>query len=71
MRNIRFMVVGTTRRGALAPPEVLDDANSWRAFSAWRMDESRAVRAAFEVDQARVVWSLRDSANFRRRERVG
>ena len=30
-------------------------ACQWRAFSAWRMDESRDVRAAWELGE-RVVW---------------
>lgn len=55
--NVRFVIVATMLRGALRRPEVLDDANQWRAFSAWRMEESRAVRAEWERTSDRVVWS--------------
>ncbi|HEV2133775.1 MAG TPA: hypothetical protein VGR47_05885 [Terracidiphilus sp.] len=57
--GVRFVVVGTMLRGALETPEPLDDANQWRAFSAWREDASREVRVAFELahDDARVVWA--------------
>lgn len=57
MRAERFVAVWTLRRGALKTPELLDDANQWRAFSAWRMDASREERVAFETDDARVVWA--------------
>jgi hypothetical protein len=55
----RFLVIATMARGALQAAEVLDDANQWRAFSAWREDESRRVRTEFELryDDARVVWN--------------
>lgn len=53
--NFRFVVIATTLRGALDRPELLDDANQWRAFSTWRESESRDVRAAFELGE-RVVW---------------
>lgn len=45
----RFVAVWTLQRGLLEKPEPLDDANQWRAFSAWRQDESRDVRVAFEL----------------------
>jgi hypothetical protein len=56
---VRFVAVATTVRGKLDVPELLDDANQWRAFSAWREDESRRVRTEFELsyDDARVVWA--------------
>jgi hypothetical protein len=57
---IRFVVIATMRRGVLKRPEPLDDANQWRAFSAWRQDESRLIRAEWELDamnEARVVWA--------------
>lgn len=50
---MRFVVVSTLLRGVLKTPEVLDDANQWRAFSAWREDESRGERVEFELDAAR------------------
>jgi len=53
--RIRFVVVATTLRGKLRRPEVLDDANSWRAFSAWREDVSRDARVEWERSE-RVVW---------------
>lgn len=53
--NVRFVVVATLKLGALKRPAVLDDANQWRAFSAWREDESRETRAAFEMRE-RVEW---------------
>jgi hypothetical protein len=55
MINLRFVVVATTLRGGLKKPELLDDANQWRAFSAWRMSESRDQRVAFEMRET-VVW---------------
>jgi hypothetical protein len=56
---IRFVAVATMRRGALAKPEALDDANQWRAFSAWREEVSRSARVEFELgyDDARIVWN--------------
>lgn len=57
MRAERFVVLCTMRRGVLKTPELLDDANQWRAFSAWRMDVSREERIAFETEDARVVWA--------------
>jgi hypothetical protein len=57
--SVRFVVVASLLRGALDRPEVLDDANQWRAFSSWRQGESREVRTDFELryDEARVVWA--------------
>ena len=52
----RFVAVWTLQRGVLNKPEPLDDANQWRAFSAWRMDASRDVRVAFELGET-VVWA--------------
>jgi hypothetical protein len=55
-----FVVIATMRRGALKRPEPLDDANQWRAFSAWRQDESREIRVEWELDalnDTRVVWA--------------
>lgn len=56
---MRFVAVWTLRGGVLEKPEPLDDANQWRAYTAWRMDASRDVRAAFELehDDARVAWN--------------
>jgi hypothetical protein len=56
---MRFVVLATMLRGALDVPEALDDANQWRAFSAWRQDVSREIRAEFEMryDDARIVWA--------------
>lgn len=51
----RFFAVWTLQRGVLEMPERLDDANQWRAFSAWRADASRDVRAEFELGET-VVW---------------
>lgn len=48
----------TLQRGVLEKPEPLDDANQWRAFSAWRMDASRDVRVAFELHPNDVDLSL-------------
>jgi hypothetical protein len=63
----RFVVIATARRGALKRPELLDDANQWRAFSAWRQDESREVRAKWELldamNEARVVWAKKPVKN--------
>jgi hypothetical protein len=56
----RFVVSATMLRGTLKSPEPLDDANQWRAFSAWRQDESRDIRAEWELDavnDTRVVWA--------------
>lgn len=55
----RFVVVATMQRGVLEAPELLDDANQWRAFSAWLEDEGRKVRTDFELryDDARVIWA--------------
>jgi hypothetical protein len=57
----RFVVVATMLRGALQKAELLDDANQWRAFSAWREAASRDVRVEFECgrDDARIVWRRR------------
>lgn len=57
--GVRFVVVATAVRGGLDAPELLDDANQWRVFSAWREDASRQVRTEFEMryDDARVVWA--------------
>jgi hypothetical protein len=52
----RFVAVWTLQRGVLEKPEPLDDANQWRAFSAWRMDASRDMRVAFELGET-VVWA--------------
>ena len=52
----RFVAVWTLRRGVLRRPEPLDDANQWRAYSAWRMDLSRQARAEFELGNV-VVWN--------------
>lgn len=69
MDAVRFVAVWTLKRGALKRPEVLDDANQWRAFSAWRMDASGDVRAAFELGET-VVWARPvASAGGRVRER--
>lgn len=56
---VRFVVVSTTLRGVLETPELLDEANQWRAFSAWREDESRIERAEFELayEDCEVVWA--------------
>ncbi len=64
----RFVAVWTLQRGVLEKPEVLDDANQWRAFSAWREDESRKVRTDFELryDEARVVWAIGRKNHVRR-----
>ena len=53
-----FVIVWSLKRGALKAPELLDDENQWRAFSAWREAESRDLRVAFECshDDARVIW---------------
>ncbi len=59
--NVFFVVVGTLRRGALKKPELLDDANQWRAFSAWRMDESRDARVRYELGDC-VVWNAKPVA---------
>lgn len=55
---VRFVVVSTMLRGVLEKPELLDDANQWRAFSAWREDESRSVRVEWELgfEDCEVVW---------------
>ena len=55
---VRFVVIATMVRGRLDAPELLDDANQWRALSAWRVDESRCVRTEFEqrYQDAQVVW---------------
>lgn len=68
MNNVRFVVVATTQRGALERSEVLDDANQWRAFSAWRMSESRDQRVAFEMDDAVVMWAKPRRAQVFRRK---
>jgi hypothetical protein len=54
--NLRFVLVWSMLRGGLKTPEALDDANQWRAFSAWRMSESRDVRVEFEMSD-RVIWA--------------
>ncbi len=57
---LRFVVIATMRRGRLKRPQVLEDADQWRAFSAWREDESRRVRAEYEarmLRDTRVIWS--------------
>jgi hypothetical protein len=51
----KFVVVGTWKRGALRRREVLSDENASKAFSAWRADESRQVRAEWEREEV-VVW---------------
>lgn len=53
---MHFVVVSTLRRGVLQHPEPLDDANQWRAFSAWREDVSRQARVAYELGET-VVWA--------------
>jgi hypothetical protein len=53
--SVRFYAIGTLR-GALKKPKLLNDANQWRAFSAWRMDLSREERVRFEMSET-VVWS--------------
>lgn len=61
---MRFVIVGTLKRGALDRPfELLDDAGEMAAFSRWRQDVSRKIRAEWELDamlDARVVWNDRD-----------
>lgn len=65
MDAVRFVAVWTLRRGSLEVPELLDDANQWRAFSAWRMDASLDVRVAFELGET-VVWNRRPTRSFAR-----
>ena len=45
---VRFVVIATILRGALAVPEALDDANQWRALCSWLQGEIRSERVAFE-----------------------
>ena len=56
---LRFVIVSTLLRGVLKKPELLDDANQWRAFSAWREDESREARVEYELGyvDSEVVWA--------------
>lgn len=54
--SVRFVIVGTMRRGALKKPIALDAANQRCAFSAWRMYESQAERVRFELGNV-VVWN--------------
>lgn len=54
--SVRFVAVWTLQNGVLRKPMVLDDANQWQAFSAWRMDMSRAERARWEMGE-QVTWS--------------
>ncbi len=58
---MRFVAVWTLQRGMLEKPELLDDANQWRAFSAWRTDASRDVRVAFELGDT-VMWNRKPVA---------
>ncbi len=55
----QFVIMSTAIRGAVNPPEPLDDANQWRAFSAWRAEVSVNARAEWELARpdAEVVWS--------------
>jgi hypothetical protein len=45
---VRFVVIATILRGALAVPEALDDANQWRALCSCLQGDSRRERVAFE-----------------------
>ncbi len=56
--STRFVVVASTRRGVIDPPEELDEAGQAAAFWRLREDESQSLRVAFELgmNEARVIW---------------
>lgn len=66
---MRFVQVWTLKRGKIDPPELLDDADQWRVFSAWREDVSREARAEFELSET-VVWNSWEIENFVRTGRM-
>lgn len=49
----RWVVVATMLRGVLDPPELLDDANSWRMEMSAAVEEGQAVREGLNWSRER------------------
>jgi len=69
----RFVVIGSLQRGAVDPPEPLNEDGQAAAFWGLRMDESRAMRVAFEMGDSQVIWRKppRGAMLARARKRIG